>query len=529
MFLKCRFLLVWLVCVVVVLVENRGASEEKSRATGAWRPREFPLVAWGGPQGKLNNEENWKIVKDGNFTVSVSGGANLAEHRKALEICGKLNLPIFAIDTRIHPGMTAKPGWQKVLAETIADYRPYPALYGLYGWDEPASDLFAQVGAMNAEFCRQAPEYLFHLNIFPNYAEQSQLGTPTYREHVEKYVSIVKPQVLCFDNYSVMANGTIRANYFENLAVIRECAVKNGLSTWIFILSGQFHDLADPSEGQMRFQAFTSLAYGMKGILYFTYWPFPPLTKATIVDLEGKPTRLYPIIKRLNGDILAIGDTLLSLTSTGTYHTGPIPHGCARLPLDAPLQLPDEKPLVVGFFDGPGKTQYALVANADPHKAVDFAIAVHPEVKRLFALSFRDGKAVAVALQGGRAAYRLEAGDGRLFRFETEFKYPEPKRHCCNHPPRLAISSRSRAARSYSSPATASASCSARVLPTRYSSRSDSFSTASWPTNSSCSNCSSAPNLTNTSRISSRPRLMVSIAGSAPDCSRASIAAAWTR
>ena len=42
-------------------------------------------------------------------------------------------------------------------------------------------------------------------------------------------------------------------------------------------------------------------------------------------------------------------------------------------------------------------------------------------------------------------------------------------------PPRLAISSRSRAARSYSSAATASASCSASVLPTRYSCRNDSF------------------------------------------------------
>jgi hypothetical protein len=428
MVLQRRCLLILLACVAVMILASTGMSEEKAAAKQSWKPREFPLIAWGGPPGELNNEANWKIIKDGNFTVGLSGGTNLAEHRKALDICGKLKLPILTIDAHINPAMTTKPGWQKLMAETIADYRSHPALYGLYGWDEPASDLFAQVGAINKEFCRQAPEYLFHLNIFPNYAEQSQLGTPTYREHVERFVSIVRPQVLCFDNYSVMANGTIRPNYFENLAMIRDCAVKHELMAWIFILSGQFHDLADPSEGQMRFQAFTSLAYGMKGILYFTYWPYPPLTKSTVVDLAGKPTRLYPIIKRLNGDILAIGPTLLSLTSTGTYHTGPIPYGCTRLPLDAPLQLPDEKPLVIGFFDGPNKTQYALIANADPLKAVDFTIAVHPEVKRLFAMSFKDGTASPVALQAGRAAYHLDAGDGRLLRVETEFKYPEPKK-----------------------------------------------------------------------------------------------------
>ena len=28
----------------------------------------------------------------------------------------------------------------------------------------------------------------------------------------------------------------------------------------------------DPSEAQLRWQAFTALAYGAKGILYFVYW-----------------------------------------------------------------------------------------------------------------------------------------------------------------------------------------------------------------------------------------------------------------
>ena len=420
--------MICLACAVVAFGEVRGLAEEAGRAKGTWQPREFPLIAWGVPPGEFNNEENWKIVKDGGFTVGLSAATTVVENRKTLDICRKVGIPIFVSDGRINPGMTAKPGWQKIMAETIADCRPHPALYGLYGWDEPASDFFAQLGAISGEFRKQAPEYLLHLNIFPNYAEPVQLGTPTYREHVEKYVSIVKPQILCFDNYSVMANGTIRPNYFENLAMIRECAVKNGLTAWIFILSTKCLDLANPSEGQMRWQAYTSLAYGMKGILYFVYWPYAPLGKSAIVDMKGKPTRLYPIIKRLNGDIRGIGPTLLSLTSTGTYHTGQIPHGATRLPLDAPLQLPDDKSLVAGFFEGPGKTQYVLIANADPNRAVDFSVAVHPEVKRFLTFNPKDGTASPVALQGGKAACHLEAGDGRLFRLETGFKYPEPKK-----------------------------------------------------------------------------------------------------
>ncbi|MFZ1932236.1 MAG: hypothetical protein WCB27_19915 [Thermoguttaceae bacterium] len=423
-----RMLFVSLACAAIISVQGKGLCGDAAEGHREWAPREFPLVAWGGPPGELNNEVNWKIIKDGGYTVGLSAGSNVAEHRKTLDICRKIGIPVFVIDQRITPDMTAKPGWRKVMAETIADYR-HPALYGIYGWDEPASDLFGRLGAISDEFRKQAPNLLLHLNIFPNYATPEQLGTPTYREHVERFVSTVKPQVLCFDNYSVMANGTIRPNYFENLATIREYALKSGRAAWMFIfsLSAAFNDLAVPSEGEMRFQAFTALAYGMKGILYWVYWPCPPLVTSAVVDVKGKPTGLYPIIKRLNGDIRAIGRTLLTLTSTGTYHTGPIPPGATRLPLDAPLQLSNDRPLVVGFFVDPDKTQYALVANADPHQAVDFTIVAHPEIKRLLALSPRDGTPSPVALSNGTAAYHMQAGDGRLFRLETEFKYPQPK------------------------------------------------------------------------------------------------------
>ncbi len=98
----------------------------------------------------------------------------------------------------------------------------------------------------------------------------------------------------------------------------------------------------------------------------------------------------------------------------------------------------------------------------------------------------------------GRSRCRSHHGNSCRGSLAARSPYTAPPR-------RLAISSRSRAARSYCSVATASASCSASVLPTRYSSRSDSFMAASWPTNSSPSNRSSAPNFAKTSRICSSP------------------------
>jgi hypothetical protein len=427
MFFRQRSLVIW--CFAAVALGGATAVAEESAApVKAWAPREFPLVAWGGPAGSFNTPAHWKTVKDANFTLALAGGQTVAENRKALEICKGLNLPLLLPDARINPEMTAKPGWRKTVAAILSENGPHPALEGFYGWDEPASDLFAPLGALNQEFTKQAPNLLFHINLFPTYATPQQLGTPNYRDHLKRYLAAVKPQVLCFDHYALMADGAIRPDYFENLALIREEALKNRLPPWIFILSSRHFNYADPNEGQMRWQAYTALAYGMKGILYFLYWPYKPLSDTAIVDLEGKPTRLYPIVKKINGEIRTLGKTLLSLTSTGAYHTGRIPAGAARLPLDAPLQLPADKSLVVGLFEDPGKIQYVLIANADPQQPVDFTVTLHPEVKRLWAISPADGEASPVALSGNQAAYRLEAGDGRLFRLDTEFKYPAPKK-----------------------------------------------------------------------------------------------------
>jgi hypothetical protein len=420
---------IWHLSLAAMLGQRPAAAAERHPPIAPWAAAgEFPLIAWGGPPVAFNDAKNWKVVKDGGFTLALADSGKPAENRKALDICKDLGLPLMVIDTRINTDMTAKPGWRKTITAAVADYAAHPAFYGLYGWDEPASDVFAALGAMTEEFRKHAPHRLFHLNVFPNYATPEQLGTPTYREHVEKFVSIVKPQLLCFDHYAILANGAIRPEYYENLAMIRQCAAKNGLVPWMFVLSIKHNAYADPSESQMQWQANTALAYGMKGILYFVYWPYEALGTSAIVDLQGKPTRLYPIVKRLNGEIRAIGKKLLTLTSTGAYHTGAIPPGGTRLPLDAPLQLPADKSLVVGLFEDPAKVPYALIANADPDHAVDFTITLHSEVKRLLVISPIDGTASPLELKGNQTAFHLDAGSGRLFRLETAFKYPEPKR-----------------------------------------------------------------------------------------------------
>ncbi|MGC9318696.1 MAG: hypothetical protein ACP5KN_11765, partial [Armatimonadota bacterium] len=340
-------------------------------ALGApWQPEEFPIGYWLGPPPEANSLETWQTVADCNFTFTgPRGGYSVEENIRMLDFCQQAGVQALVADSRIHWQMTANEDWQQTVSEIIADYASHPALYGYYLRDEPNYQLFAPLGEISREFERQDPDHLPYINLFPTYANVRQLGTPTYADHVAKFLEIVQPRVLSYDHYALLRAGGMRPDYYENLAIIRELGLRHNTPQWQIILSLAHLAYRDPTEAEMRWQVYTSLAYGMKGIMYFTYWTPDSLAQEGrygIVDDEGRPARLYPIVQGLNSEIRALGSTLLGLTSTDVYHTGEqIPAGATRQGTDAVVRVPDELPLLVGMFQDAAGEVYAMIVNRD--------------------------------------------------------------------------------------------------------------------------------------------------------------------
>jgi hypothetical protein len=100
-----------------------------------------------------------------------------------------------------------------------------------------------------------------------------------------------------------------------------------GIPFWNYFYSMPFNDRLDPTEAQIRWQIFTSVAYGAKGVLYFCYWTpgkgaagageFPK--GGAVLTAEGLKTRHYEEARRINGELKQLGPTLMKLTSTGVY------------------------------------------------------------------------------------------------------------------------------------------------------------------------------------------------------------------
>jgi len=387
----------------------------------AWLPAEFPISYWLGPPVENNNLQAWQLIRDCNFTIAGPyWGYSTDENLKMLDFCRQLGLTAIVSDPRINWRIVIEDNWQDTVRQVLADYDSHPATCGYYLQDEPNYEVFQPLGLLSQEFQRQSPAHLPYINLFPTYANVQQLGTPTYAHHLDKYLSIVKPAVLSYDHYCLLAEGRDRPDYFENLGLIREYGLRYGVPPWNIIQALQYSPaVREPSDGEMRWQVYTSLAYGMKGIMYFTYWQ-------GIVDPDGKPTRLYPIVQQLNGEMRALGKTLLGLTSTGVFHTGEIPLGATRLGSDSVVALPQDLPLVIGFFRDEGAREYVMIANRDYSQPVTFDATFLPHVAGLSLISARDGSEEPLALTDHKASFELPPGDGRLLRLTTEFSYPKP-------------------------------------------------------------------------------------------------------
>jgi hypothetical protein len=129
------------------------------------------------------------------------------------------------------------------------------------------------------------------------------------------------------DHYPVMKpDADTRDNYCANLETMRKYSIEAGIPFWNFFNCMPYGPQADPTESQLRWQVYTSVAYGAKGVLYFCYYTpggaeFPK--GGAIIARDGRHTRHYEEATRINTALKNIGPTLMKLTSTGVYRVKP--------------------------------------------------------------------------------------------------------------------------------------------------------------------------------------------------------------
>jgi hypothetical protein len=308
----------------------------------------------------------------------------------------------------------------------------YPGVAGINLYDEPSRALFAALGSARGALQKISPDKLPYVIALPSYATQSARGTATYEAYLERYMSVVKPPVLSFGHYPLLAKGITR-DYFYNWAQIRKSSLRFGVPSWVFIQSvdfdpssPNFYNRRRPNEAGIRWQVNVSLAYGAKGIQYFTYWTptDTPQIKfgQALISKSGSRTPLYGYARKVNAYLRVVGKELLPLVSETVVHAREkrLPPGAKRFKADNYIRSVSGSPVILGRFRKPGlpSARYLLAVNRSPSKVTNSRLRFAKGVRKVFGLNIGSGRYVGVALRGKpkrELPVRLGPGGARLY------------------------------------------------------------------------------------------------------------------
>jgi hypothetical protein len=393
---------------------------------GAWVSP--PPGNWGGT-GNANyiTNENYKTAKESglNFLISLYERAesNMSGIMDALNFSQANGLKYIVTDSLIQTGYDD----YDRLNSGLSAYKNHPAFMGNMLSDEPSTPIFELLGECQKNFTKAAPNSCLYVNLLPNYATKNQLfisksdgggGNPTkqdYQNYLDQYVTAVKPKYLSYDYYPISdIYPTVASAYFENMSAIRYTAKKSNIPFWVFIQSCSFGGgTRIPTKSETFWQVNTSLAYGAKGIQYFTYWQ--PIESndfaGSMITKTGQKTPIYYDVQEMNRQVAAVDSVLMNSNSKGliVYKTSAAP-----VPVEDKLSnykeltsVSGNTPMLIGCFDYNGKSVYYVVNNTinkDGNVTLNFSKNLNTNVTQNAVRSQKAGKSITINLNAGEGA-----------------------------------------------------------------------------------------------------------------------------
>ncbi len=305
-----------------------------------WTPGEFMIFTY----GVQLNETNVRTLADAGFNT-LYGPVD------KLELCREFGLKLMIP----HPGV-----------ETASRLFGDPAVWGYDIMDEPIALEQINACADSVKAYRRAD------SSHPGFVNLNQKGGDWIRLLIDR----VQPELLSFDDYQWWYGGVYEwfsgsPVHFVKLEQHRDAARDAGipLIAWREVnvrrnVPGEkTRNFATPEHNaeKIRQSVYTTLAYGAKGILWFTgYLLFDPGTSE--LNETGRQ------VAAINSEIETLGPVLVNLRSIGVFHTQPVPRGSRETTPDHWVQ-PIGENLVMGAFRDSDTTDYVLIANKDWRQA----------------------------------------------------------------------------------------------------------------------------------------------------------------
>lgn len=368
----------------------------------------IPILGWYSIPPEEATAARYQEMKDAGFDISFSFLGSPEDVQKSLDAAQKAGMKI----------VISCPELKTETEKIVKRFMIHPALAGYFLRDEPAVDAFSELGNWAKRINAVDPKNFCYVNLFPNYATATQLGTSDYREYVNKFAKEVPLHFLSYDSYPLTTADGVYSKWHQNLEIFADEAKKAGKPFWGFAQSVLFDDFhEDPSLATMRVQMYTNLAYGAQGLQYFTYWTPVSSTedfRGAPISLTGKRSAVYDDIKTLNQEIKNLagvfyGSKLVSIKYAGKE----TPIGTNRLsilPESLKVLETGGKPAIVSILEN-GDKRFLLIVNMDYKNSMKLTLLGDSNLKRIL----KDGSIVLASVY--ETTIDLAAGDIALYMF----------------------------------------------------------------------------------------------------------------
>jgi hypothetical protein len=378
-------------------------------------PKDFAVMAWG---GSPSDPEQLRGMREAG--LNISGFCHVGD----IERVRAAGLTCFVSDKRIESFSAPDEEIRHAIAALKKEIGDNPAALGFYLHDEPDAAMMPGLGKLAMLLREAMPDKWPYVNLFPYRVAPKILGTSDYDSYVRMLVKAIGQPFLSYDNYSLV-NGEMLDYFYTNLEIIRRLSLETGTPFWNCILANSHFNYMEPSDATFNLQVYSTMAYGGRGIQYFTYFaPEVGNYRLAAVDPFGNRTPTWDMLRRINNQIHALAPTLIGLHSTGVYHYPDVPE--QGQPLSASklvrsvemtqryVRPPTGGRLLIGEFEDSGHRPYFLIVNKDLKNSFQFRVELKPEGRKLIRISSYSGQEEPF----GREMDWLAPGAGILFRVE---------------------------------------------------------------------------------------------------------------
>lgn len=338
---------------------------------------EFPIGIFWPPHPFATSLERYQEIADAGFTFVVTGNYlfDSAVIGHAMGFAEQVGLKVLvssgdpAVGTPTHtftigddasqPLTLSEAEARTLFERALAPYLPHASFAGLSLYDEPAADRFDTLRRAVAIVRELAPDKLPYINLFPS-------TDPAYPAD---FANVVAPSLISYDRYPLLTSSD-DAGYFRNFVNVRDVALQHGIPAWIYIQTLGYTNHRTPTATELRWQVNMALAYGYKGIQYFTYWTPDPARgegfQPALITVDGHRTERYAAAQEINvGWLAPVGRELKPLTSEAVVHANesPLPDGAVGFAPDDWVSAVSGGAVLGRFVGADAATRWLLVAN----------------------------------------------------------------------------------------------------------------------------------------------------------------------